>query len=137
MSKKSKIRELTAEGLTAKEIAEQVDTTTSYVYKCRSSGNDSSPEESSEPSGTTESTESTESSEPSESLEFGDQEAEQRDLPEGDSDPDSMQEETAEELDLQDSGGKVYNCGECGADLEYLQKSCECGARPAWSAIAE
>lgn len=145
VSKKQKILNM-SEDKTAAEVAEELDTSKQYVYKVRSAANSTAEETEEgntepEPSPTisegSEPETEPENNEPSETLEMGEEEAEERDLPEGDTDNEQMKEETAEDLQLTDSGGKSYECGECGASLEYLQKSCECGAKPAWSAIAK
>lgn len=48
---------------------------------------------------------------------------------------DDPDDDDPEDMELDDDEAKTYECGECDADLDYLQKQCECGARPAWSAI--
>lgn len=45
------------------------------------------------------------------------------------------QSEDRKEAEFDDSEAKEYTCGECDGDLDYLQKECDCGAQPAWSAI--
>lgn len=58
------------------------------------------------------------------------------DIAAGDLDQDDGQDDDGEDLEPDDDDAKTYECGGCGADLEYLQKNCaECGAQPAWSAI--
>lgn len=48
---------------------------------------------------------------------------------------DEGDEEEPDEADFNDDDSKTYECGECDEQIEYLQKTCDCGAKPAWSAL--
>lgn len=63
-------------------------------------------------------------------IEQGDLEAEETEEIE------TEEEDDAEEIEPDDTESKTYECGNCGAELEYLQKHCDdCGQQPVWSAI--
>lgn len=106
-------------GSSVNEIVEELDTTKSYVYRVRSESNDSEPEQ-------TDQDEPTSNNSPESSKE----------LPESDVTQGDIEDSGNSDMGIDDTGTKSYECGNCDAELEYLQKTCDnCGKKPAWSVI--
>lgn len=163
VSKADRIREMTRNGASPGEIADECDTSTSYVYKVRSSMDDEDDQDdqddevvnpdqltevdegndgtgSTEPEPDPEISESTDP-EPDEGgnldLDDDDPADEPEDLEAEDLTADDVDDsQDAEDLDLDDSGGKSYECGECNTSVDYLEKRCpDCGEQLMWSYI--
>lgn len=127
VSKAEQIREMSRAGASPDEIAEELGyENKGYIYKVRSRMDSIT---GGEPVASDPTEESDDRAELEDALEEAEEELEQ-----------STVEEPAEdaELDLEDTEAKTYECGDCDAPLEYLQKECsECGARPMWHKLEE
>lgn len=140
-SKAEQIRQMSRDGASASDIAEEVGTSRGYVYKVRSAMSDDAETET-EPDVEQDAGDVEQATDEDVAEVFEEEETEERDLPDAgaDLDADTVEEDRAEaeeeQLELEDTGGKSYECGACGDDVEYLDKRCDgCGEQLMWSAI--
>lgn len=135
MSKRSQIIEMSKQGIAPKDIADEIygdSSETSYIYKirseckeewCGSEGNELRGSN----SGASEQPPASEPTDPP--ADHGGGKGRVDPL------PDEPEDQTSS-LELDDPAPKEYDCGNCEASVEYLDKNCsECGERLLWSKI--